>query len=91
MHQSMKLNDDAEKYLAMQQIQAHNDAVLSVQSNSAFDGLSPPPSSFGGFSATLVVALFFDSWNACAIGLTYGHFPNKITRFRQGTSRRKSS
>ena len=42
-------------------------------------------------SGQIVVALFFDSWNACAIGLTYGHFPNKITRFRQGTSRRKSS
>ncbi|MDD1748610.1 MAG: hypothetical protein LUO89_01930 [Methanothrix sp.] len=48
-----------QKILALQQIRRHNDVVMNVDEFSAFQDLSPPPSSFGGFSATLVVALFF--------------------------------
>jgi len=55
----MKLNNHAQLFLATQQIRMHNGFVLNVEGNPAFQVLAPPPSSFGGFSAILVVALFF--------------------------------
>jgi len=84
MQQLIKLNDDAQILLAMQQIHTHNEPVSNVEGNPAFQVLSPPPSSFGGFSAIPRGCAFFWSLrNAHGIGLTHGHFPNKITRFRQ--------
>jgi hypothetical protein len=59
MHQLTEFSYGGQETLAMQQICTHTEPVWNVERGLAFQDLSPPPSSFGGFSATPVVALFF--------------------------------
>jgi hypothetical protein len=55
----------------------HNDAVSNVEHHSAFEDLSPPPSSFGGFSATPVVGFFWPL--RMRVSRLAGLLSNKIT------------